>query len=412
MGFINKTTGGGWKAFWRDPQGKQRSKTFRTKKDASVFLAQIETQKSRGEYISPHAGRVRFADHAQRWMDAKNTEATTTARDESIMRNHVLPKWGDWQLAKIDHLSVQEWLTALGRDRSATLAIQCQRLLSGVLRSAVHNRLIAFNPAEGVRLPSLRKRDTDERIIDRDTLRSRLLPAVPDFYRAVVATAAGTGLRWGEVAGLCPDALDLEGRTLRVVRTVIEVNGHTEFKAFPKTRAGRRTIPLPAWLVTILRQHLAAWPPLNGATVFTNTVGGPLRRTLFRSRVWKPSLVRAGLLGSVTELDTGAFQGEWTDATGTTLVKEFDTHDQAVKLVAKHAQGGLRFHDLRHSYATWLVSDGVPINTVQRVMGHEKVTTTLQLYTHSSDHTDQVLRALGDDPDDEPPTASVPVSPR
>ncbi len=63
------------------------------------------------------------------------------------------------------------------------------------------------------------------------------------------------------------------------------------------------------------------------------------------------------------------------------------------------AAGGIRFHDLRHSYATWLVSRGVPVNDVQAVMGHEQASTTLNLYTHRSGDRDQrVLRAFADDP--------------
>ncbi|MBQ0893904.1 tyrosine-type recombinase/integrase [Micromonospora sp. U56] len=56
------------------------------------------------------------------------------------------------------------------------------------------------------------------------------------------------------------------------------------------------------------------------------------------------------------------------------------------------AQGGLRFHDLRHSYATWLVSDGVPINDVARVMGHEQISTTLDRYTHAFEAGAQKVR--------------------
>ncbi|HWH99899.1 MAG TPA: tyrosine-type recombinase/integrase [Propionibacteriaceae bacterium] len=63
-----------------------------------------------------------------------------------------------------------------------------------------------------------------------------------------------------------------------------------------------------------------------------------------------------------------------------------------------HGQaGGLRFHDLRHFYATWLVDDGVPPNMVQRVMGHERATTTLDLYTRRTDNADRILEALSDD---------------
>ena len=53
----------------------------------------------------------------------------------------------------------------------------------------------------------------------------------------------------------------------------------------------------------------------------------------------------------------------------------------------------LRFHDLRHSYATWLVSEGVPVNDVARVMGHEQTSTTLDRYTHSTRDRDR--RVLG-----------------
>jgi hypothetical protein len=63
-------------------------------------------------------------------------------------------------------------------------------------------------------------------------------------------------------------------------------------------------------------------------------------------------------------------------------------------VVAREQVGGLRFHHLRHSYATWLVDDGVPPNMVQRVMGHERSSTTLDLYTRRTEDGDRILRAL------------------
>ncbi|HEX3813715.1 MAG TPA: tyrosine-type recombinase/integrase [Mycobacteriales bacterium] len=77
-------------------------------------------------------------------------------------------------------------------------------------------------------------------------------------------------------------------------------------------------------------------------------------------------------------------RAEWQDSAGLPQTKEFESIGEAVKHVARTAAGGIRFHDLRHSYATWLVSDGVPVNDVQRVMGHENASTTLDRYTHSS----------------------------
>lgn len=91
-------------------------------------------------------------------------------------------------------------------------------------------------------------------------------------------------------------------------------------------------------LLATHRETFAAGP---SGEVFTNATGGPLWRGSFRSRVWKPALLRARL------------------------------------------PLALRFHDLRHCYATWLVSDGTPINLVQAVMGHEQASTTLDRYTHT-----------------------------
>ena len=124
------------------------------------------------------------------------------------------------------------------------------------------NRLIGIDPTVGVRVPGRRVRDTDERIVTREDVRQRLVPAVqPIRYRTFVATAAFTGLRWGEAIGLCRDVVDLDGRTARVIRTVTEVAGQTEFKAFPKSRAGRRTVPLPDWLIDELRTYMELYPP-------------------------------------------------------------------------------------------------------------------------------------------------------
>jgi integrase len=408
---IRKTPAGTWRASYRDPSSRQVSKTFKTKREAATFLAQVSTATSAGTYVSPHAGRVLFGDHARHWMATWNTQATTTARDGSIMRNHVLAKWESWPLAKIDHLAVQGWITDLGDRLSPATLVQCRRMMSGVMRSAVRNRLIVANPCDEIRIPARRRQDTDDQIIDRAVFRSSLLPVVPHRYRALVGLGGGAGLRWGEGVGLCHDALDLDAATLRVVRTVIEVSGRTAFKPFPKTGAGRRSVPLPAWLVTLLREHVETYPRGEAGLIFANRVGGAHLRTLFRSRVWRPALVRAGFLGTV-EPDGPKYRGTWTDAAGVSGSELFASEAAAVNHVARHQAGGLRFHDLRHSYATWLVDDGVPVNMVQRVLGHERSSTTLDLYTRRTDDPTRVLRALDDEPDEEDPdddTAGAPV---
>jgi len=353
MGFVRKTPAGSYRACWRDPAGRQRSKTFRIKRDASAFLAEVDSALNRGTYVAPHAGRLRLGDYAQRWLAGRNDERATAVRDESIMRNHVLPRWGSMPLSKIEHSAVQAWVTELGQRLSPATVRECYRLTAGALRSAMRDRLIGFNPCEGVRLPPRRRKDTDDRIVTREELLGKLLPAVPDRYRAVVALAGGTGLRWGECAGLCWDAVDLVAGAVRVVRVAEEISGHVTLKPYPKSRAGRRTVPLPRFTVDALTRHRQGFGNAGEDLIFTASTGQPLKRGTFRARVWKPSLQRAGL------------------------------------------PAALRFHDLRHSYATWLVSDGVPINDVARIMGHEQTSTTLNLYTHSTAERDRrVLRSF------------------
>lgn len=98
--------------------------------------------------------------------------------------------------------------------------------------------------------------------------------------------------------------------------------------------------------------------------------------------MWRPALVRAGLLGKVIEEGPKEYRATWHDDAGAERSAVFRTEPGAVSEVARKCAGGLRFHDLRHSYATWLVYDEVPINDAQRLLGHERPSTTLDLYTH------------------------------
>jgi integrase len=166
-----------------------------------------------------------------------------------------------------------------------------------------------------------------------------------------------------------------------------------------------------------LTKHISTYPTTRTGEVFTNNAGGPPRRTLFRARIWRPALVRAGLLGKVVREGVKQYRAEWVDTAGYEQTAILPTEAQAVKEVARHAANGLRFHDLRHSYATWLVYDGVPINDAQKLLGHSRPSTTLDLYTHFQRELDPRVGELfaeflpssdGDDEDDGPAGPRVP----
>lgn len=177
--------------------------------------------------------------------------------------------------------------------------------------------------------------------------------------------------------------MDLDKATVRVGRVGIEVAGHVTYKLYPKSRAGRRTVPPPPFVVKLLRQHKRIVSVgASGRSLPTGT-GGPMRRTVFRAWIWRPALVRAGLLGQVAEVGAEALA---RDLAG----PERRRGQQGVSQPAYGPRAGLAdgagrstLHDLRYSYATWLISGGVPINDVARVMGHEQISTTLDRYTHA-----------------------------
>jgi integrase len=381
VGFVVKTPAGTYRANWRDAADKQKAKTFRTKKEANAFLAEVEGSLNKGTYVDPHAGKVRFGEFAARWLAGRSVEARTAERTLSMLRTHLLPRWADWPVSRIHHLAVQEWVTDLGKSLAPATVAKCHGLLSIILKTAIRARLISVNPADGVQLPRNRADDARPAALPREVFFGKLLPAVPAEHRAIVCAAAGAGLRWGECAGLPWGSVDLDRGTLRVVQVAVETHGGVVLRPYPKTRAGVRTVPMPVFLVDALRQRRGDGDPDRRALVFADRDGGALRRSNFRRRVWLPSLVRAGLLGEVVQAGPRRWVAVWPDPVGVERVAKATSAAAAVAEVAKQAVGGLRFHDLRHSYATWLVTDGVPINLVQRVMGHEQASTTLNRYT-------------------------------
>jgi hypothetical protein len=98
------------------------------------------------------------------------------------------------------------------------------------------------------------------------------------------------------------------------------------------------------------------------------------------------------VLGRVGELGEGEWLALWHDDQGKPWTATLGSEAAAVEHVCARAAGGLRFHDLRHSYATWLVSNRVPFNDAQRAMGHEQASTLLDLYTHAGEDRDRSIR--------------------
>ncbi len=350
MASIDRRPDGRWRARWRlRPGGPQRTKHFDRKLDAQRFLTRIEAQQLDGSYVDPDAGQVRVATYARTWQAAQLHRPTTVAQVDAHLRNHVLPTFGDRTLASIRPSEVQAWVRHRSEHLAPATVEVVYRIFSSMLHAAVADRLIVRNPAQGVRLPTVtRTAVVPPTVAQVDAVRGEL----PERYQALVTLAAGTGMRQGECFGLTVDRIGFLHRTITVDRQLILTGTGPPVFGPPKTAASIRTIPLPDVVGTALAVHLERFPPGDDGLVFTNPHGGAIRRNRFNEQ-WRPATQRA-------------------DAPS------------------------LRFHGLRHFYASLLIEHGESVKVVQARLGHASATETLDTYAHLWPDNDDRTRAAVD----------------
>jgi len=341
-----------WRVRYYDPSGMQREKRFKKKVNADRFSSQVESEIDRGDWIDPKGAQTPFGEWLDRYEKTKvKRRASTKARDESLIKNHVKPPFAERTLGSIQPIEVSGWVTDLCHLGLAPDTVRkAYQLLSGALEAAVENGLISRNPARKVELPA-DDEDHDQRILQLSDMHS-LAEAIDPRFRALILVGAYAGLRLGEALGLTASNVNQVRRTLRVDQALSEVNGVITLGS-PKTKASRRTISIPKTLARALSDHLSRYAPSNGP-IFTSPTGRPVHRTNFRVRYWLPAV----------DLSVGA---------------------------------PLRYHDLRHSHASLLIKTGQHPKVIQQRLGHRSVRTTLDIYGHLFDGLDEAAADALDD---------------
>jgi integrase len=232
--------------------GKERTETFRLKRDAERRLTEVEASKLTGSYVDPRAGQVSVRTWAERWLDVQvQLKPTTRARYRSILDVHVIPRWGDVELVRVRHADVQKWVAGLSAERSAATVRKVYRVLSQVLGSAVKDGRLVRNVAEGVALPRVQSKERRYLTHEQVAELADACAAVPvskyssttaadrAAYRLLVLFLAYTGLRWGELAGLRVGRLDLMRRRASIVRRMSSWMAMS-WRAIPRTTSAAR----------------------------------------------------------------------------------------------------------------------------------------------------------------------------
>lgn len=323
---------GNWLARWRDPAGRDRSKSFARKVDAERFLAQLSADMHRGMYIDPAAGKVTLDTLAETWVSGlAHLKPSTAERYRGIVRRHIVPRWGRWPLRSIAHSDVSAWVGDLHRAGLAPGTVrQTYRVLSLILDATVQDGRIARNPAAGVALP--RRVRSEPRFLTAEEV-GRLAQAA-GRYRLTVLVLAFTGLRFGELVALRVRRVDAERGRITIAESASEIGGQLVWSSSTKTHQ-TRSVPVPASLMAELVAHCQGKPA--GATVFTAPAGGPLRLGNWRDRVFDPACKAAELAG-VTP------------------------------------------HDLRHTATSLAIAAGANVKAVQGMLGHASAAMTLDIY--------------------------------
>ena len=339
MASIDKRPSGNYRVRWRDAGGRPLSKTFRRMHDAKAYKAQIETELMAGDYIDHRGGKRLLADWIDEWWAAAEIELrpSTVDRYERSVKNHIVPTLGGYRVNEIRTKDAQRLVSDLMAKGLAPATISGHvQVLKSVMNRAVHHGLITRNPCDGVTLPA--DRGGRMKFLAPEQI-GALAEAVGAYYRPLVLTAAYTGLRWGELAGLHVENLNVLHRYIDVTEQITEVSGQLHYGP-PKTSASRRRVILPAALAVALGDHLAGPAPcVSSGLVFPSPKGKPLRRTNFARRTFTPATKAVGI-------------------------------------------DPFTFHELRHTAASLAIRAGAHPKAIQERLGHSSITVTLDRYGH------------------------------
>ena len=305
---------------------------YATKKMVEAYLDEISISITQGTYVN--LPDIRFSEFAKSFIEAHaaRVRESTLCKYKTHLDYRIIPFFKHRTLKGIKPLDVEKFLTGLiAEGMSPNNAKKYLATLKMVLRRAVELGYLMKSPAEFIKPPRTTK--TEMNYLSPPEIQL-LIEDTNEHYRTLIMSAAYTGARQGELLGLQWDDIDFNSGYI-----YIRPNGIRDLKS----AAANRKIPMIPELKKALQAHQLkqmveqSKNPKN--LVFTNTVGNIINPSNLDSRVLKPALTLAGLRS-------------------------------------------VRFHDLRHSYATALLSSGEPLRYVSKLLGHSDASITLKVYSH------------------------------
>ncbi len=349
----------------RTPGGGTLVRTFRTKTDAKNWAAVEEGKKKAGRQPGHvTAGKTTFGKYAADWMEIRKLRPKTVESYRDLLKRFILPEFEKAPLSRITPHSVSTWYAKLLRadkaaGRSHNQTAKSYRLLHTIMNTAVADDILAANPC---RIVGAGQERPDERPSLEIGEVQALAEAIDDRYRALVLTAAFAGLRRGELLALRRRHVNFLQGTLTVQNQADRKGNESE----PKTPAGKRTRPLPAFLADALAVHMDQYTEnVPHAHVFT------------------------GPRGTTEALNVSTLKRAWTAATEATGLEH------------------VTLHDLRHFSGTYFAQMGATTAEIMGHLGHASAAAAMRYQHEALSRTDELAKRMNEAYVATPPNASV-----
>jgi integrase len=343
-----------------DGKPKRHFETVRGRKgDAQRRLTELLSSLDKGVYTPP--GRLTLAEHLKNWLEGyvkTNCSQRTLDGYQSIIERHLIPALGHIQLKRLHPQAIQSYYGKAGEKLSARTVAKHHRLLSQALKYAVRQGYLGRNPCELVDPPSWKARPMRTLTPTEVTV---LLDMLKDnAIYPVTYTAVSTGLRQAELLGLRWRDIDLDMLSISVSRVLYKRRGVCQIKE-PKTSHSRRRVSMTPKLATFLREY----------------------RAESESLYWQ--------LGRPINLDDLVFGNADKPLDPSMLSHEFA---RVAKLAGLE---GVRFHDLRHTFASLMLLRGAKPKVISEALGHASVAFTMDTYSHIIEGMQEDAMALLDE---------------
>ena len=329
----------------RDPATGKRKRIVRRvegrKADAEAVLEQLKAELRQGTYVEP--SKMTVAEWLHTWLhEYKKLELrpTTWESYEVIIRNHLVPTIGALPLQALRPEHIQKLYNEKAEaGLSAQTIHHIHKVIHGALKQAVKNKLVQHNVSEAVTLPRIKRREI--RMLTPEEQYRFLEVLGGDRLGAAFLVLLGTGMRRGELLGLRWEDVNLDEGTVFIRRELVWTKGGPVFQE-PKTEKSRRLVPLPVPVWEALKHHKQRMEAEGNyklsAPVFCTTNGNYIIPRNFNRKFYE--------------------------------------------LCRKAGIEGVNLHALRHTFATRLLEQGENIKVVQELLGHSKISTTADIYSH------------------------------